>query len=143
MSIVSAMRGRMNGPVNLAAPRNPVSGKFAPASDPCAITPVAVPGGMLGYRVGPTGLIFADRDAAERFADNRRAKLANHATEPTVRFPVVPDPITTTRLAVERDRILWTEQSECDELGIPASRMDELADEAMGLDLMSRGISGV
>lgn len=47
-------------------------GRYTPETDLCGVTPVLLPGYRVGYRVGPKGAIYADREVAMRYA---RARL--------------------------------------------------------------------
>jgi hypothetical protein len=62
-------------PVLLDTPRT-VDGRFASYMARDAVTPVVLPTGVTGWQVGPGGKIFAAHDAAVRFANVRRARMA-------------------------------------------------------------------
>jgi hypothetical protein len=62
-------------PVLLDTPRT-VDGRFASHLACDAITPVVLPTGVVAHQVGFGGRIFAERDAAVRFANFRRARMA-------------------------------------------------------------------
>lgn len=57
-------------------PARTTRGTFARPADPTAITAVELPNGLIGYRVGPCGSIFANRGVALAFAGRRAARLA-------------------------------------------------------------------
>jgi hypothetical protein len=59
------------GPVG--KPRS-LGGRFASPDSPAAITTVLLPSWTIGYRVGPNGRIYANREHALAFAGTRARK---------------------------------------------------------------------
>jgi hypothetical protein len=57
-------------PVEMTNARYP-DGSFAPKTDICAVTMVALPRGVIGWRVGPGGRIYANREHAVAYAKRR------------------------------------------------------------------------
>ncbi len=64
-------------PEPIGSPRHR-TGRFARPSDPRALTPVVLPNGRTGYRVGEDGRIYANRHhavAAAIGAENRMVRI--------------------------------------------------------------------
>lgn len=136
-----AMVSRLSRPVNLSSPRNPASGRFAPLADPCAITTVVIPGGLVGHRVGASDMIFADRGAAERFAVIRARKIAREAAI-SPPFGLLAAPPLSSRNDIRRACIglAFVGGDDDDIDGPDDDALEAMASESRGRDLFSAGL---
>ena len=75
--LLAKLERQVNGPTAdpIDATRE-VNGRYAEASDPCAVTPVRCLNGEIGYRVGEKGTIYASYEVAKRHAARRREMMA-------------------------------------------------------------------